>query len=108
MDDLLVADAPDFETWVLTLREQVRQQFQRLLARLVDEAYAAGQWADGIGWARQLLALEPWDEAAHRQLMRLLTANGQRSAALAQFRVCADLLAEELGVEPETETVALV
>ena len=108
LDDLLVADAPDFETWVLTLREQVRQQFQRLLARLVDEAYAAGQWADGIGWARQLLALEPWDEAAHRQLMRLLTANGQRSAALAQFRVCADLLAEELGVEPETETVALV
>lgn len=107
LDDLLVSDAPEFESWVLTLREQARQQFQAMLVRLVDEAYAAGQWADGIGWARRLLALEPWDEGAHRQLMRLLAANGQRSAALAQFRVCVDLLAEELGVEPEPETVAL-
>lgn len=107
LDDLLVADAPDFEAWVLAVREQARQQFQQMLSRLVDAAHTAGQWVDGIGWARLLLALEPWDEAAHRQLMRLLAANGQRSAALAQFRVCADLLAEELGVEPEAETVAL-
>lgn len=107
LDDLLVSDAPGFENWVLTLREQLRQQFFRLLSQLVAEAEQQQQWAAGIAWARRLLALEPWHEAMHRQLMRLLVANGQRSAAIAQFRICADLLAEELGVEPEPETVAL-
>ena len=39
--------------------------------------------------------------------MRLLALSGQRSAALAQFETCANLLAEELGAEPTPETVAL-
>jgi len=56
---------------------------------------------------RKLLELEPWQEIAHRQLIRLLAANGQRTAALAQFEVCKRCLKEELGVEPMIETVQL-
>ena len=51
--------------------------------------------------------LEPWREAAHRQVMRLLALSDQRVAALAQFETCRRLLADELGVEPEAETAAL-
>jgi len=39
--------------------------------------------------------------------MRLLALSGQRSAALAQHESCCRILAEELGVEPDTQTTML-
>ena len=39
--------------------------------------------------------------------MRLFAWSGQRGAALAQYENCRDILAEELGVEPEAETTKL-
>ena len=54
--------------------------------------------------ARRQIELEPWDEEAHRQLMRCLAQSGQRNAALRQFTVCRRQLARELGVEPAQET----
>jgi predicted ATPase len=61
----------------------------------------------GIAAARRLLALEPWREEAHRQLMVLLARSGQRGAALKQFEACRRVLAEELATAPEPATVAL-
>ncbi|MCA9947894.1 MAG: AAA family ATPase, partial [Anaerolineales bacterium] len=46
-------------------------------------------------------------EETHRQLMHLLAADSQRSAALAQYETCRRLLDEELGVQPSGETTAL-
>jgi DNA-binding SARP family transcriptional activator len=63
--------------------------------------------AAGIDYATRLLALEPWREGAHQDLMRLLAGSGQRGAALAQYETCRRVLAEELGVEPGPETTAL-
>jgi predicted ATPase len=53
------------------------------------------------------LELDPWREEAHRQVMRVLAANGDRSAALAQYETCRRILAKELGVEPSAETQKL-
>jgi DNA-binding SARP family transcriptional activator len=39
--------------------------------------------------------------------MRLQARGGQRGAALAQYETCRQALAEELGVEPGPETIAL-
>jgi predicted ATPase len=58
-------------------------------------------------YAQGQLALEPWCEEAHCQLMRALAASGQRSTALAQYQTCRRLLGDELGIEPATETVRL-
>ena len=60
-----------------------------------------------IDCARRQVELEPWREPAHRQWMRALALNGHRSAALTQYEVCRKILSEELGVEPEAETVKL-
>ena len=60
-----------------------------------------------LPYAWRQVELEPWDEPAHRQLMRLLALNNQRSAALTQYETLRDQLAEELSVEPEEETTRL-
>ncbi|MEZ4646431.1 MAG: tetratricopeptide repeat protein [Chloroflexota bacterium] len=107
LDDFHIADAPVFTDWVLLERERLRQSLLDALAQLADHAYATQAYDDGIHHARRALTLDPWLERAHQQLMRLLAAHGQRSKALAQFETCRRILAEEFGVEPAAETVAL-
>lgn len=102
-----VDQAEPFETWLRDEREQLRQRISQVLQREIEAALARGAYQEGIEAATQLLTLEPWSEATHRQLMILLAASGQRGAALAQFERCRAILAEELGVEPEPETIAL-
>jgi Bacterial transcriptional activator domain/AAA domain len=57
--------------------------------------------------ARRQIELESWREQAHRQLMRALAAIGDRTAALAAYERCRQVLEAELGVEPDEETRAL-
>ncbi len=63
-----------------------------------------GDYESAIGYARRWLALDPLQEAAHRQLMSLFWQSGQRAAALRQYENCREVLCDELGVEPSEET----
>lgn len=103
LEDFYVPNALEFETWLLGQRERWRQMAVTGLYHLAKNASTE----DGIAVLRKLLTIEPWHEEGHYQLMRLLAAAGQRSAALAQFETCRRLLDEELGIEPAAETVAL-
>jgi DNA-binding SARP family transcriptional activator len=58
-------------------------------------------------WAERQLAIEPWREEAHRQMMRAQVRMGNRSQALAQYHLCCQILARELGVAPDPSTLAL-
>jgi len=98
---------PAFEEWVLFKREYLNRKMVSALQRLAVYAEQSGDRDRARNYLRRQLALEPWDERAHRQLMRLLALSGQRSAALAQYEVCRRLLAQELSVEPARETTEL-
>ena len=104
----LAVDSAPFEEWVLLRSERFNRQLIAALDRLATLYEATGRPSEGIPHARRRLELDPWDETAHRQLMRLLARNGQRSAALAQFEACRRVLDEELGLAPARETLALV
>jgi predicted ATPase/DNA-binding SARP family transcriptional activator len=107
MAGLQLDDCPDFEIWMVTERERCRQQVASVLECLVGYHTRRSEFQKGLLFASRLLALEPWREMAHRQLMLLLALTGQRTAALAQYESCRRLLAAELGVEPSKETTAL-
>jgi len=103
-----VREAPDFEQWLLVQRAHYREGVVVGLHTLANYAEQQGDLPQAINHTRRLLTLEPWREEAHRQLMTRLARSGQRAAALAQFETCRHILNEELAVEPDTETVALV
>lgn len=105
--DLWLDGCPDFETWLVIEREQWRQRAAEMLGRLIATYRERGDYAHARGYAERLVALDPWREEAHRELMYLLALSGERSAALAQFETARRVLAEELGVEPSQETAAL-
>ncbi len=102
-----VLHAPDFETWLLTEQARLRESVVQMLHLLANYYSRAEEPVRAIACVRRLLKLEPWREEGHRQLMLLLARDGQRSAALAQFETCRQVLQEELGVEPGSETIAL-
>ncbi|MEZ4865994.1 MAG: BTAD domain-containing putative transcriptional regulator [Caldilineaceae bacterium] len=104
----LWTDSRPFEEWLLLKREQIQRQALDALHALAVHHEAVGAYDQAQHYAQRQLALEPWREAAHRQLMRVLALDGQRSAALAHYESCRLILREELDVEPDTATIALV
>jgi len=100
-------DSRLFEEWVLLKREWLHREAMEALAHLADYHERRGEMREARRYARRQVEMEPWREEAHRQLMRLMAMDGQRSAALAQYKTCRETLAEELHVEPTEETTAL-
>jgi predicted ATPase/DNA-binding SARP family transcriptional activator len=104
LEGFSVGDSPTFEEWTLFTQERLARQMSSALHRLSAKHEQRGNYEQAQSCAWRQLELDPWDEAAHQRLMRVLALGGQRSAALAQYETCRRLLAEELGVEPAEET----
>jgi predicted ATPase/DNA-binding SARP family transcriptional activator len=107
LDQFFLRDSAAFEEWALLKREQLHRRAITALAQLAAYHERRGEYAAAQQQAWRLLELDPWREASHRQLMRVLALSGQRNAALAQYATCRRVLADELGVAPEEETTAL-
>ncbi len=107
LEGFYLTESRGFEEWMLLTHERLRRLVKTALEKLVAYTLANGLYEQGIGYARQLVALDPLAEAGHRQLMWLLARSGQRNAALQQYQSCHILLAEELAVAPAPATAAV-
>jgi predicted ATPase/DNA-binding SARP family transcriptional activator/predicted negative regulator of RcsB-dependent stress response len=107
LSGLFLPDALQFEEWLVTRRERFHREMLQTLSVLADAFEQLGDNKKAYIYARQQIDLEPWREAAHRQLMRLLILEGERGKAIAQYQQVRRILDEELGVSPVAETKAL-
>ena len=96
-----------FDDWSLVVRERLQRQALSALTRLAQDYEQQGDTGRALEATRRQVEMEPWQEPAHRRLMRLLALDGQRAEALAQYERCRRILRQELSVEPEPETAAL-
>ncbi|WP_051310533.1 BTAD domain-containing putative transcriptional regulator [Bradyrhizobium sp. Cp5.3] len=99
--------APEFESWMRAERERFRELALAAMTRLLDHHLSNGSVERGIHIAARLLTVDPLQERIHRTLMELYHRQGRHSAALRQYRTCADLLTRELGIEPDASSKAL-
>ena len=107
LEDLALSDSVPFEEWALLLRERLRRQALEALDVLTEARLGRVDTTSAACTARRQLAMDPWRESAHRQLMRALALDGQRNAALGQYEACREILARDLDVVPEPATTAL-
>jgi DNA-binding SARP family transcriptional activator/tetratricopeptide (TPR) repeat protein len=82
-----------YEAWTEAARTRLR-------ARNLDLLRASAQW-------ERLVAAEPTDEPAHRELMRRALAAGNRAAAIRWYSRLRTALQQSLGMSPDRETGAL-
>jgi DNA-binding SARP family transcriptional activator/tetratricopeptide (TPR) repeat protein len=99
--------APEFETWLLSIRQQLNEKVIKALNRLLFHHIDGGHVERGISTATRILSLDPLQESAHRSLMELYGKQRRYADALRQYRICCEVLSEQLGVEPEAATTML-
>lgn len=100
-------DSEPFEEWLRVERERFYRLILDALEGAATHALNQGDFMQAQLLAQRQLAVEPWREAAHRQVMQALALAGDRSGALAQFDRCYEALESELGIEPSEQTLAL-
>jgi DNA-binding SARP family transcriptional activator len=115
-NDLAVAEAtlvgellPDwYDDWLMFERERFRQVSLHALEALADRLVRAGELVRALDAALCAVRAEPLRESAHRALIRVHLAEGNRCEAIRQRDLCCRLLRERLGVEPSHELDELV
>ncbi|MFK7804988.1 MAG: BTAD domain-containing putative transcriptional regulator, partial [Anaerolineae bacterium] len=100
-------DSEPFDTWLQQERKRLERLNLSTLSTLAEQTLAQGDYKKVEALAQQQLALVPWREKAHRQLMQALALQGERSAAVAQYERCRAVLESELGIKPAAETEQL-
>ncbi len=96
------------EDWVILERERLRHLYHSALETMVQVEKATGDFRQAIHYGLILCNSDPLRESAHREVIRLYYVTGNPAAALRQYTACKNLLKNELGVDPEEETVNLI
>jgi DNA-binding SARP family transcriptional activator len=108
--DLLRHDLlPDwYDDWVLLERERYRQLRLRALDTLCDRLTKAGRLALAMEVGLASIAGEPLRESAHRAVIRIHLAEGNKAEAFRQYRLYRTLLHDQLGLSPSGQMEELV
>jgi DNA-binding SARP family transcriptional activator/tetratricopeptide (TPR) repeat protein len=100
-------EEPDAE-WADGLREEARAAWMRSVRLLVSARNRAGRGADSPALLVRLLAADPYDEQAHRLLVRALARSGRHGEAQRAFGRWADAMREIDAPLPEASAVGAV
>ncbi|MBA3470477.1 MAG: tetratricopeptide repeat protein [Herpetosiphonaceae bacterium] len=92
---------------LLLRREQLHQQALEVLLALGQLYTDSSRHAPATEVYRRVLALDSYNEAAHRGLLLNLARQGAVGAALVHYDHFVELLAQDLGIDPTPETATL-
>lgn len=107
MTGFFLSDCADFDNWQALQRESLRREFADMLRTLSGHFAESRDYVQAIKYTQHWLSADPLHEPAHRQLMRLYAASGQRDQALHHYKHFVNLLDAELATPPEDETTSL-
>lgn len=96
-----------WQLWLEHTRSKWQDAHNEAMRGIVDHYLAKFRPEGAVRYIERWLALEPWQERAHRQLMFVHWRSRQFESAVQAFRRCQTVLAEELGSEPDAYTRAL-
>jgi len=87
-----------YHEWWVTERESLRELRTRILATLAERLHDRPEAA--LVYARSLVQVDPFSEAAHISVIQLLSALGRTRDALQQYESCRRMLADQIGAKP--------
>lgn len=96
-----------YEDWCLFKRERLNLLYLDALGKLMIFHETNKTYEKGLAYGEKILGYDNTRERVHQQIMRLYWLSGQRSAALAQYKHCTQILREELGARPMKATTQL-
>jgi len=106
--DGLQLNEPGFLGWLMQERASVQRRLTTLLFKLSEELLSRDALADAQKVNQKLMALDEFDEGAHRQAMRIFALQGAPAKALRHYETLHRFLADELDTAPSETTKALM
>jgi DNA-binding SARP family transcriptional activator/tetratricopeptide (TPR) repeat protein len=98
------AQAGALAEWLEAQRQRRLHARMERLDAACTQAEAAGDLAAALAQAHAMVALDPLSEHAHRRVMTLHYLRGDTAAAIGAHERCRQVLAAELGVQPDEAT----
>lgn len=108
LDGFELDRADEFAGWVESERAAIASRWRRATSAGLDELRAARRWHDALAACDRLLEAEPLDEEALRWALQAAAAVGDLNGGERRYQAFRELLAREVGLEPEPATDALV
>ena len=100
--------SPEFDDWLLATRQQLEENVRKLSERAIDGMRTGVRTPQQrVDLARRAVRADPTNEAAVRELMRALAANGHRAQAVMEFVQCRSTMQARLDLQPSSETQQL-
>jgi DNA-binding SARP family transcriptional activator len=96
-----------YRDWAGARRQFWETQTREVFSWLADDALRSGAYDAATLWSQRLIALDPFDEAAHALLMRIHASAGNTTLLVQQYTELTRLLQSELGAKPSKETQTL-
>ncbi|MGW4465132.1 BTAD domain-containing putative transcriptional regulator [Micromonospora sp. NPDC004704] len=93
-----------YADWSAPLREEVRAAYLNMLRMLARASRAAGDPETAVACLLRLLEKDPYDEPAHRALVRTLVAGGRHGEARRALHRYAEAM-RAIGVRPPDESI---
>jgi DNA-binding SARP family transcriptional activator len=93
-----------YQDWCIYDRERLSLLYLNSLSKLMIYYEGNGAYERGLACGERILARDNTREKVHLQMMRLYWHMGDRNAALAQYKRCAQILRDEIGISPLKET----
>ena len=107
LDNFYVKNCPEFERWVASIRVIYEKMVLERLKTGLRNSAKTDDTALTEGYARKILAVDPYQEEACRCLMTLYGNRGAYNDAAKIYTAFAQTLKNDLDVEPEAETTEL-
>ncbi len=93
-----------YQEWCLFDRERLLALYLGMLDKLMSYGEVHGEYEQAIEYGMLVLRHDRAREHTHRQMMRIYSLAGDRTAALRQYQRCVAALQEELGVSVARST----
>ncbi|MDX1413893.1 MAG: BTAD domain-containing putative transcriptional regulator [Candidatus Promineifilaceae bacterium] len=96
-----------YQDWCIYERERFEFNYLSMLDKLLQLCEYQQLYEVGVRYGQRILHHDEAREHTHVSLMRLYYLAGNRTQALRQYQCCAEILLQELGVEPSQRTQEL-
>jgi len=93
-----------YDDWASERRQFYVEQAARVISALAKLSLSEKRWADALKFSGEALREDPFREDMHRLTMKVLAAQGKPAAVKRHFESMQKTLADELGIEPSSET----
>lgn len=97
-----------YEDWALAEQRRLADLHCQALRELAAQCEGAGDFGAAIQFAHKVVGVDPLDEEAHCELIRLYLAAGHRSAAESQYEELERMCREQLGHAPPAAARAMM